>query len=200
MATTKSSDLYKQIIASLLCDVHTLHSEFTARALKLTTQKVEKRIAREGLGFLTKTLPRLGKALDRALTGEVCIDSAKLGFKPMPSSKLPIFMGELFSTIFSHDGRILPTPNVTSIKSLRQLFFVFYKLELPYDSVQEQRVIEKFIETDQSLEGWNIRLGSIADAISNDPSAYERVKPRKYARVIRIARRLLSDVFTRSIR
>lgn len=90
MVDNKSLDPYIQIIATLLSDVQTLHSSvFTPRALRLTTQKVESRYAREGLSFLTKTLPLLGKAFDRALTGEVPLDAEGWKLCSHPNSKLP---------------------------------------------------------------------------------------------------------------
>jgi len=194
MATNKSLDPYLQIIVALLRDVQTLHSGvFTERDLRLTTAKLSKRFSREGYGFLTKTIPRLGKALDRALTGEVALDCSKLGFKPEPGSKLPRFLGTLFKTVFTHDGWILPTPCVQSIKVLRWIFGLFYKLELPCTSDQNQRVIDKFIETDRSLAGWNERLVHMYENLNAtcSPSDLNQTE-----RVVRTARYLLSRVFS----
>lgn len=197
MVFDKSLDPYRQIIAALLCDVQTLHSEvFTIRAQRLTTQKVMNRLAQEGLGFLTKTLPRLGKALDRALTGEVVLDANSIGFATYGASKLPRFLGELFECVFSHDGWILPIPSAACIKTLREVLFVFYKLELPYSSDQELTVIQKFLKTDEELAGWNESFRDIAKLIVSNPTDYDRVLPGNIGRVVRIARRLLSDVFS----
>jgi len=197
MVHNKSLDPYTQIIAALLCDVQTLHSEvFTKRDVRLTTEKVVKRVSREGIGFLTKTLPRLGKALDRALSGEVPLDSLTLGFAAKPQSKLPRFLGELFQCVFSHDGWILPTPCVDCIKSLRQLLFVFYKLELPYDSVQESKVINQFVKTEDDLDAWRVELDNMFNSIIANPA--EKITRDGYdlGRVIRKARSLLSDLFS----
>lgn len=149
METIKSSDELL-LISTLLCDVLKSHSTvFTPRAIKLDQQKLAKRFAREGISLLTKTLPRLGKALDRALTGEVQLDST--GWRKPPGSKLPRFLGGLFQNIFSHDGWILPTPCVKSIKTLRQVLLVFHKYKLPYSSDQEHEVLAAFQRTDDDL-------------------------------------------------
>lgn len=160
MDDNKSLDVPLRIIAALLRDIQMSHGEvFGPRACRLTTAKVVKRYAREGIGFLTKTLPRLGKAFDRALTGEASFDAASHRFRPMTNSQLPMFMGELFGCIFSHDGRILPNPCVKCIKTIRQLLYLFYKYELPYDREQEQVVLSKFIRTEEDLRvcSWGMR-------------------------------------------
>lgn len=141
------------IVAALLHDVQTSLGVFTPRELRLTERKLRNRYSREGIGFLTKTLPRLGKALDRALSGEVPFNCP--GFDLIPGTKLPRFLGELFKRVFTLDGWVLPTPCVISVKHLRQLCFVFYKYELPYASEQEQEVLVQFQKTDESLERLN---------------------------------------------
>ena len=194
MVHDKSLDPYRQIIAALLCDVQNSHSEvFPMRALRLTTEKVEKRMRLEGIAFLTKTLPRLGRALDRALSGEVPLDAAKLAFKSLPNSKLPMFMGELFKCIFSHDGFVLQTPCVKSIIALKQLLSFFGKLELPYAESLEQAVLQKFEKTDDDLRPWNQRftlIGELLDAGAAIPSEYSEI-----CNTVRLARDLLKEVF-----
>lgn len=195
MVINKSSDPYIQIYIALLCDVQTTHSEvFTRSALRKTTQKVIKRYAEEGSGFLTKTLPRLAKALDRALTGDVPLDCTKLAFKSLPGSKLPQFCGELFQCVFAHDGWILPTPCVKCVKSLRQLLLVFYKLELPNDERQEQDVLDKFERTDRELASWNATFSRIRECFDADPRYVESSDPT-FTKIIRSAKILLAKLF-----
>lgn len=196
MGHNKSLDPYKQIIAALLVDVHTSHSEvFTKRSLRLTTCKVTSRIDREGPGFLTKALPRLGKALDKALSGEVLLDSAKVSFQSLPSSKLPRFLGELFQRIFSHDGRVLPVPCVKSIKTIRQICYLFYKYELPFETDQEQDVINRFVKTEEDILPYHNLFSEIADLIASNPTNFKRISPPELGGVIRRARILLARVF-----
>jgi hypothetical protein len=126
------------------------HSEvFTLRSLRLTTLKVTKRIDQEGIGFLTKALPRLGKSLDKALSGAYKLDST--GFQKEDGSQLPRFLGELFKLVFRSDGWILPSPCVKCIDTLRQILFVYYKLDWPYAESQEQDVIDRFVKTEDDI-------------------------------------------------
>jgi len=200
MVDTKSLDEF-EIIAALLHDVQTsMHEVFTPRALRLTTVKLRNRYAREGKGLLTKTLPRLAKALDRALTGEVPLNSE--GWRKLPNSKLPIFMGELFQRIFSHDGWLLPTPCVTSVKHLRSLFLVFYKYELPYETDQEQEVLEKFERTDRELERYNHVCTNYSTCDTTSPrcakcsSSFKGEQSNgRTKEIVREAKRLLWSVF-----
>jgi len=103
------------------------------------------RLTFEGFAFLTDTLPSLGRALDEGL---------KSGFFVLPSAfkhmhgcrKLPHCLGSLFRTIFDSSGRLLNKPNIDSVRKLRQVFFYFYKTELPCSAEKEQRVIETFLK------------------------------------------------------
>jgi hypothetical protein len=197
MHDNKSLDLYKQIIATLLSDVQTLHnSVFTPRALRLTLEKVNSRIAREGLSFLSKTLPRLGKAFDKALLGEVPLDSTGWCLMHYPGSKLPKFLGELFQCIFSHDGMVLPFPCVTCIKHVRQILYAFYKLKLPYSPDDEASVISQFVKTEDDLTSYNDILGKIADYIDSNGIGYLDQLDPDIRSVIRKARIKLSRVFS----
>jgi len=197
MVNTKSQDLYIQIIAALLSDVQTLHSSvFTPRALRLTTQKVKSRIAREGLSFLTKTLPRLGKSFDKALLGKVPLDTTGWDLMSVPGSKLPKFLGELFQCVFSHDGMVLPTPCVSCIKHVRFLLYAFYKLELPYRPEDEAKVILQFVKTEDDISSYNDVFNRIADYIDSNPDYLLRFPSEEAFKVIRKARILLSRVFS----
>jgi hypothetical protein len=150
---TNSLDNSK-VIALLCNDVHTLlPGVFTPRSLKLTQRKLISRCEREGIGFLMKTLPRLGRSLDRALTGEVPLDS--LNFQKKFESQLPKLFGELFERIFAHNGWILPDPCKHSVKLLRQLLFVYYKYETPYDKSLENEKIFSFIKTEEEISSWS---------------------------------------------
>jgi len=198
MASNKSSDEYK-LIAALLCDVSTSRSEvFDRRALRLTIQKIEKRVQEEGIAFLTKTLPRLGKMLDRALTGDVTIDAASLRFSSQYNSKLPRLLGELFNRVFSADGKVLPSPCVDSIKVLRQILFVHYKYEMPYTPDEEQRVLAKFTKTEQDLLCLTQSLQRCADCSdASVSSGVRRCYAYCHSDTVRRARIRLSRVFAR---
>lgn len=152
MVPSKSLE-YIEVFNRLLCDVQMLHSNvFTTSDLKKTLNRVHNRFSYEGLGLLTKTLPRLGKALDQALSLAKPFCSTSHGFKALRGSQLPQFLGELFSQVLHKDGTPLPNANVACVQSLRDLLFVFYKLEIPCDPKLELNVINKFIKTEDEIK------------------------------------------------
>jgi hypothetical protein len=196
MVSNKSSDPYRQILATLLTDVQTSFSEvITPRALRLTIQKINDRCAREGLSFLTKTLPRLGKALDRALLAKQPFDCPR-EFARIRGSKLPMFCGELFARVFGHDGVLLLSPCVTSIKHLRHILFVFYKLDVPCGSKLKNAVLSQFAKAEEDIAIYDDLFAEIASLVDCSPAGYDRIFPVVSRTVIRKARRLLSRVFS----
>jgi len=199
MRPCKSLD-ESEIIAALLHDVQNAHGlVFNTRALRLTCQKVKSRTRMEGLGFLTKTLPRLGKALDRALTGQIKLNSTVHGFDTMSGSELPRFLGEFFSLVFRPDGAVLPHPCATSVRVLRQVLYLFYKYELPYTHEQEQQVVAKFERTEHDLTTSDARLREIGVLVSESCTGYMCAGKAPYTlvQVAQRAQRLLKEVFAR---
>lgn len=197
MDHTKSHDEVVNLIVCLLNDAHIKHAElFNSAALKKTVQKVYKRVHCEGLGFLTKTLPSLGKGLDQAFNG-VPLDSAKLGFKPLPGSKLPRFLGELFAVVLQSDGSLLPNPSAECVRTLRQLLYVLYKYELPYTSEQEQTVVEAFRKAEDEIipaAEWAKALFERSDYDRDRPYSWRAIPQNKEELVLK-ARSILADVF-----
>lgn len=165
MVPNKSLDEY-EIIASLLRDAHASHgTTFNARALRLTCNKVKHRTRMEGFGFLTKTLPRLCKALDQSLANNTALTSAKLGFAPQPNSELPRFLGEFFNKVLSKDGRPLPCPDASCVVILRRILLVYYKYELPNTADQEAKVISDFKKTEDDLRSIENQFEAIRTAL-----------------------------------
>lgn len=199
---------YVKVITLVLHDVQNLHSGvFTHDALQKTLKKVSRRVSHEGMGFLTKTLPRLGKAFDKALAGAAPLNAVDLGFLPMEDSKLPLFLGELFSRVLTSSGELLQTADATCVTSLRQVLYLFYKLELPYEPELEQNVIEKFKQTEQDirpisawLDSVYLHLNEVQEThIQHYPDGrirgYDDIKPSWLSNTIRGARRYLFEVF-----
>jgi len=212
MESTKS--LYElELIAALLRDVQNAHGlVFNTRALNLTLFKIEKRVRAEGMGFLTKTLPRLGKAFDKALAGNTPLNAVDIGFKPMDNSNLPRFLGELISCVLQPDG-VLPlhpceeTASKGSltrvdiggiVAAVRQVCYLFYKYKLPYSDEQEQQVIQKFAKTEDDLETLKDGFKELEAGLKSSTSTRRvryKADPTKIE-VLREARILLSNVFS----
>lgn len=162
MESSKSLEDSYSVISALLHDVSDdMGDVFNTHSLKRTLKKVRHRLFSEGMGFLTKTLPRLGKALDRALiegrlTRSMYTATGEEGeslptFAVIDGTELPRLLGELFGRIFEPTGVLLERPCVNSVRIIRQFTYLWYKYELPYDEVQRLQVIEQFRRTEREL-------------------------------------------------
>lgn len=139
---------YTDLLGNLLLDIPS--SSATARlSRRRDIDEVNRRAANEGFKFLTTELPKLGKALDLAL--EARHFDTPSGFKLQRGTKLPCFMHDVFCDVFDADGALRDDPDPNAVRHLRQVFYVFYKLELPYSREQEDSVLQKFREIDESL-------------------------------------------------
>jgi hypothetical protein len=153
-----SHDQYKQISAALLSDVQTLLSDvFTQSELARDLGTVSRRLSEEGMGFLTVSLPKLGKWLDKSLAdGHIIESSESVGFSPADEVLYPKFLGALFGCVFDKLGNVLTnTHAVKCVRHLRQFLYLFYKLELPFAPELEQEVLTQFERTDEGLRYWN---------------------------------------------
>jgi hypothetical protein len=133
------------------------------------------------LSFLTRTLPTLGKSLDKALASDIPFPIPS-GFAMQKQGVFPRFLSGFWELIFDRDGRIL-TPGVEpsetsldcevtvnhdwrarthavyestyrqigAVRAVRQICFLFYKLEGAHTIDSERRVVDDFISTDRSL-------------------------------------------------
>lgn len=186
------------IIAAALHDVYMTHGVvFNYTAYRNTLTRVKRQVAMEGVGFLTKTLPRLGKALDKAMSGNSALNASELRFKPQNGSKLPRFLGELFNKVLSKDGVLLPNPCADCVNALRQILFVFYKEELSYAEEQELRVTQQFVKTEEQLTIVERELGFIQALLddTSKPVVPLRKEPSPKLRLVRRARNLLTRLF-----
>lgn len=110
---------------------------------------VDRRLSNEGMAFLTKTLPTLGRALDSALkTGTYLCPT---NFRKKRGTALPNFTWGLLKRIFDPSGILLSDPDVYAIAELRQLYFMFYKVVVDFTPADVAKAEQKFIQTDQYL-------------------------------------------------
>lgn len=198
MVVTKSLDKQFMLITTLLVDFNKSHGNvFNTKSLRLTTQVVQRRILAEGIGFLTKTLPRLGKALDRALSSNTPLNADKLAFASQPNSELPKLLGEFFNRVFYPDGTVLPDPCARSVECIRLFCYLYYKYELPYTTEQEAKVLDRFKQTEQELITTSADLSTLSGVVRQSYSNRRR-RRETYTRpeVAREARILLSRVFS----
>lgn len=104
----------------------------------------------EGMSFITKTLPRLGKHLESAL--EHGTFEPFVGIAKEKGRTTPLFLTAMFKEVFDDEGTILPHPNPDCIRAIRQVCYFLYKLEAGVDVETERKAIKDFVSVDQSLE------------------------------------------------
>jgi len=168
----------------------------------------------EGLSFLTKKLPSLGKGLDKALSMQIHFSAADYGFKPMvlPATDsrpetvtaLPEFLFEEFERVLHIDGGVREDADKWSVALIRQICYLYYKYDCPYSHEQEQRVLNEFERTEEELKEQSV-AGQLSPCDSRITAIDRRRRrsaresgsaylPAK-AEVVRAAQDLLEKVF-----
>lgn len=149
--------LHAQLIRSDPLQTYTSeNSSFTRDILTL-----QSRVSNEGLSFLTKSLPKLGRALDQGLvSGRFNLPD---GFKRAhPKTSIPAFLQAYFNRVFDCAGFLLDVVSVEAVKHLRQILYFSYKLEIPFSVTEQARVIDAFVQTDEELK---ISSGPLAEPL-----------------------------------
>lgn len=109
----------------------------------------------EGFSFLAGTLPTLNKALLRGLASGVF--NCPTSFRVKRGTRLPVFLGSLFSQVFHEDGTLRGSDcSPIAIQELCQILGLVYKASVPRDPSKDDAVIERFIEVENELTGFRI--------------------------------------------
>jgi hypothetical protein len=129
---------YHEITQHLLADI----AEQLGIELSRDQLTLKSRVHAEGLSFLTKALPALGKDLDSYLsTGK---PPTWKGFS-LTKDGVPKFLQDVFRLVY-------PTvKSVQALKALRQFLYLWYKLEQPFDDHQITEHSKAFRIVDESL-------------------------------------------------
>jgi len=111
---------------------------------------IESRVQSEGLSFLTKILPRLGKAIDASFDSGLL--QVPTGILKMSRKRpaVPALLQGLLSKVYTSDGR-LGWPEPAVIQDIRQFCYMLYKYKLPYSEKQVTDVIDGFVTTECEL-------------------------------------------------
>jgi len=108
------------------------------------------RVADQGSWFLTVTLPDFGKELEQALDQGEVVPTMFPGFKKR--GRTPIFLGGFLDLIFDREsGRLVDSPSIDAIHSIRQLSLLFGKMEMPYTAERRAAAMEGFIDCEQEV-------------------------------------------------
>jgi hypothetical protein len=89
MVYKNSLETYVSLTVQLFHDIVQCYPE--TRESRLDLRTIERRVRCEGISFLTKSLPSLCKALDKALHSDTPLLVS--GFSLRPDSSIPRFLG-----------------------------------------------------------------------------------------------------------
>jgi hypothetical protein len=118
----------------------------TIRDLKTVTDRIEA----EGMSFLTISLSRFGKDLEKGLDQGCIAPDSFSGFKR--KGELPIFMGGFLELIFDREtGRLLPVPSVEAIRAVRQFSLMFAKILIPCTPARNEAAIEGYLRSEAAV-------------------------------------------------
>lgn len=117
-------------------------------------QTLRERGKSEGVQFFTKTLPLLGKALERGLAhGHFKLPT---NFKKkFRNSEIPAFCGSLFADVFRKDGTLLPNFSIYAVYVLRQIAYCVNKVDLPCGAAAEAQVCADFLAAEKEVGEFN---------------------------------------------
>lgn len=107
-------------------------------------QTIVERLLSEGSSFVKVTLPLLGKALDRGLVNGRF--EPIINFRSKRNTCIPVLCHQVFLMIFEPDGMLRSSPNVVSIRLLRQFLLFDSKLSQEPTSEQEKSTKDAFVQ------------------------------------------------------
>jgi len=142
------SGIYLRLVSELYRDVAECYN-VARKVQRIELDLIESRVASEGLSFLTKALPRFGKAVDKALSSDTPLYI--IGFKTPDNSVIPKLFGWLLSRVFDSSGRELENSCPLALKYFRQLVYLLYKLEIPYAPATAKAVVDAFVDAEKEL-------------------------------------------------
>jgi hypothetical protein len=138
-----------------------------------------KRAGNEGLPFLTVALPLIGKALDRFHSTNEWTPPSSFH---CDEDGIPLFLGKAI--------RLAIDGNSVAVDCVRQLTYIFYKLEVPYEESKVAEFLNQFINTDEDLGRFDYATGSL----SSDNSIYQFGGRFNTGAIIKEMRSLISQV------
>ena len=152
-------DDYVPFFNALLMDVERL----SGLDMERDSLELERRANKEGLSFLTKTLPAYYKHVLQ------CVEQGHFtpicGFKHHRKGPLPLFLGGLVGGLFADDGSLRLDRESYYLGLIGQVCTFMYKCEFPYTPEQESQRLNKFLEVESELPESLGRLSDKAETI-----------------------------------
>lgn len=170
-------DFYVELCAHLLAS-NPLSCHVASETFERDISTVRLRCKHEGISFLTKTLPKLGKALDRGLETSHFVCPRE--FSQLSGHRgFPEFLQGAFKYVFTPHGELRDDVEINvqvgAIRLVRQVTFFAYKLQIPFEKEESDSVINSFVSCESEL--------------------YEQPESQFSKNVLNVSRNLALDVF-----
>jgi len=167
---SNGNDFYLEVMRDVYIDACMKCSAdvFNLRDLETIRSRVEK----EGISFLTITLPQFSKAFERSLELGVIGPACFSGFHHLKHEAIPVFLQGMLSQIFDRKtGKVItyepPTDNKsaeglapgdisTIVEAVRQVCRVFSKVELECTPKRVKQALRSFYEIEQDLQTFSV--------------------------------------------
>jgi len=132
---------------------------------------IRSRVKKEGMSFLTITLPRFAKDFERSLANGKIDSTLFEGFRRVKRGSIPAFLQGMTSLLFDIvTGELLHeehNPHGESyvdsvVESIRQVCRVFHRTELPCTPERLQAAYDSFSKVEQSFNDFKLSDGDAA--------------------------------------
>ena len=135
----------------------TMANELAIRCCTSATRDYETVVSRskkEGMSFLTITLPEFHASFVKALDSGSCSSpSLFVGFARR--GELPKFLGGFMDLVFDREtGSLLAEPDLEAIYAIRQLSQLFGKINLPCSEKRTNAAFERFVQVENHVTRW----------------------------------------------
>jgi hypothetical protein len=151
----KELSFYLELLCNVYSDVADASPAQHRTEIARDLMRIRSRVEHEGISFLTKALPSLCKAVDKALASGTVLQTPH--FSRRKGSSIPKLFGVLLDQVFGSDGVELLASSSIALGHFRHLTLMFYKLELPFSDESVERVLDEFITTDSQLQqNWTL--------------------------------------------
>jgi len=144
------------LLVSLLDSILGMRSLPSARDVATLLHRVK----HEGDSFCTITLPALGSALEQGLAKGKLQPTDATGFRFNRQGTIPLFLGGLFELVFSLDGTLLESPDVSAIADIRMICGLLKKPKALCTEPRMRKAYSRFIEIESDLERFDDVCGS----------------------------------------
>ena len=136
------------LIEALMADA----SRGCSTSLQRDILTISRRYQREGISFVTITLPNFSDWLVRSIEARTALHDIFCFFHKAKTSSLPAFLQGLTSQIFdSATGVLLPVPSVEAIFFIRQVCMSFKKIRIECSTKRTQSAFAAYVKCEEDI-------------------------------------------------